>query len=73
MLCRYSSVLAGKSRHYGESDSPRHGEWDHEGFERLRAELTQAYATPESSYEPLTAKDVVARNRYRFHADYFGA
>ncbi|MCL2717151.1 MAG: addiction module antitoxin [Alphaproteobacteria bacterium] len=32
-------------------------------FDRLRAELTQAYAAPESSYKPLTAADVIARNR----------
>ena len=32
-------------------------------FERLRAELTHAYAAPESSYKPLTAADVIARNR----------
>lgn len=32
-------------------------------FERLKAELTHAYAAPESSYKPLTAADVIARNR----------
>ena len=32
-------------------------------FERLKAELTRAYAVPESSYKPLTAADVIARNR----------
>jgi antitoxin ParD1/3/4 len=32
-------------------------------FERLKAELTLAYAAPESSYKPLTAADVIARNR----------
>jgi putative addiction module CopG family antidote len=34
-----------------------------EAFERLKAELTHAYAAPESSYTPLTAADVIARNR----------
>jgi putative addiction module CopG family antidote len=34
-----------------------------EAFERLKAELTHAYATPESLYTPLTAADVIARNR----------
>ena len=34
-----------------------------EAFERLKAELTVAFAAPESSYEPLTAADVIARNR----------
>lgn len=36
---------------------------EQEAFERLKAELTLAYATPESSYQPLTAADVIARNR----------
>jgi len=31
-------------------------------FERLKTELTHAYAAPESSYKPLTAADVIARN-----------
>jgi Arc/MetJ-type ribon-helix-helix transcriptional regulator len=34
-----------------------------EAFERLKAELTHAYAAPESSYRPLTAAEVIARNR----------
>ena len=34
-----------------------------ETFERLRAELAHAYAAPESSYQPLTAAEVIARNR----------
>lgn len=34
-----------------------------EAFERLKAELTQAFAAPESSYKPLTAAEVIARNR----------
>jgi putative addiction module CopG family antidote len=34
-----------------------------EAFERLKAELSQAFAAPESSYEPLTAAEVIARNR----------
>ena len=36
---------------------------EREAFERLKAELTVAFAAPESSYEPLTAEDVIARNR----------
>ncbi len=32
-------------------------------FERLKTELTHAYAAPEASYRPLTAADVIARNR----------
>lgn len=32
-------------------------------FERLKAELTHAFAAPESSYKLLTAADVIARNR----------
>lgn len=34
-----------------------------EAFDRLKAELTHAYAVSESSYQPLTAADVIARNR----------
>lgn len=34
-----------------------------EAFERLKAELTHAFATPEAAYTPLTAGDVIARNR----------
>lgn len=36
---------------------------EREAFERLKAELSRAFAAPESSYEPLTAAEVVARNR----------
>lgn len=34
-----------------------------EAFQRLAAELKRAYAAPESSYKPLTAADVISRNR----------
>jgi len=34
-----------------------------EAFDRLKAELTNAFAAPESSYKPLTAADVIRRNR----------
>lgn len=33
-----------------------------EGFERLKAELTAAFAAPESAYEVLDADAVIARN-----------
>lgn len=36
---------------------------EREYFERLKAELAQAYAVPESAYIPLTPGDVIARNR----------
>lgn len=36
---------------------------DQESFERLEAELAYAFEAPESSYRPLTAADVIARNR----------
>ncbi|GAA4413260.1 hypothetical protein GCM10023089_30790 [Quisquiliibacterium transsilvanicum] len=36
---------------------------EQEAFERLRTELSQAYAAPESSYKPLTAAEAIARNR----------
>lgn len=35
---------------------------EQETFERLKAELNQAYAAPESSYKSLTAAEVIARN-----------
>lgn len=34
-----------------------------EMFDRLKAELTRAFAAPESSYASLTADEVIARNR----------
>lgn len=32
-------------------------------FDRLKAELENAFAAPESAYRPLTAAEVIARNR----------
>ena len=34
-----------------------------EAFGRLKAELTHAFAGSEDSYQPLTAAEVIARNR----------
>lgn len=34
-----------------------------EAFDRLKAELKLAFSAPESSYKPLTAAEVIARNR----------
>lgn len=36
---------------------------EREAFDRLKAELTRAFAAPEDSYCPLTAAEVIARNR----------
>ena len=36
---------------------------EREAFDRLKAELTQAFAAPESEYVPLTAAEVIARNK----------
>lgn len=36
---------------------------DREAFDRLKAELTRAFAAPESVYKPLAAAEVIARNR----------
>lgn len=36
---------------------------EQESFDRLKAELTRAFAAPETSYRPLTAGEVIARNR----------
>ena len=34
-----------------------------EAFNRLKAELTHAFAAPEETYKPLTGAEVIARNR----------
>jgi putative addiction module CopG family antidote len=34
-----------------------------QAFERLKAELAHAFAAPESTYQPLTAAEVIARNQ----------
>jgi antitoxin ParD1/3/4 len=34
-----------------------------QAFERLKAELTRAFAAPESQYQPLDAETVMRRNR----------
>lgn len=36
---------------------------EREAFEKLKAELTHAFAAPETSYQPLSAADIFARNR----------
>ena len=36
---------------------------EQEAFDRLKAELTRAFAAPEDSYKPLTAAEVITRNR----------
>jgi len=36
---------------------------EQEAFERLKAELQHAFAAADDSFEPLTAADVIARNR----------
>lgn len=36
---------------------------EQQAFERLKAELHQAFDAPASSYRPLTAADIIARNR----------
>ncbi len=36
---------------------------EREAFDRLKAELTRAFAAPEDTYKPLTAAEVIARNR----------
>ncbi len=36
---------------------------DHQALDRLKAELTRAFAAPDKSYQPLTAAEVIARNR----------
>lgn len=36
---------------------------EQQAFRRLKTELAHAYAAPESSYETLTAADMIQRNR----------
>lgn len=36
---------------------------EQEAFDRLKAELTQAFAAPEETYVALTAAEVIARNQ----------
>jgi Arc/MetJ-type ribon-helix-helix transcriptional regulator len=36
---------------------------EQEAFDRLKAELALAFAAPDSSYKPLTAAEVITRNR----------
>ena len=36
---------------------------EQESFARLKADLARAFAAPESTYGPLTAAEVIARNR----------
>jgi antitoxin ParD1/3/4 len=36
---------------------------EQEAFERLKAELQHAFAAADDTFEPLTAADVIARNR----------
>ncbi len=36
---------------------------EQDAFDRLKVELTHSFAAPETSYRPLTAADVIARNR----------
>lgn len=42
----------------------RDKEWvERQAFDQLKAELSQAFAVPESAYEALAAAEVIARNR----------
>lgn len=36
---------------------------EQDAFDRLKSELTQAFAAPEESYIALTAAEIIARNR----------
>ncbi|OOY03006.1 MULTISPECIES: ribbon-helix-helix domain-containing protein [Thioclava] len=36
---------------------------EQEAFSLLKAELTHAFAAPEDTYQPLSAAEVIARNR----------
>ena len=36
---------------------------EREAFDRLKAELARAFAAPDAAYQPLSAADVIARNK----------
>ena len=36
---------------------------EREAFDRLKVELNHAFAAPEESYKPMTAAEVISRNR----------
>ena len=36
-----------------------------ESFDRLKAELTRAFAAPDTAYHPLSAAEVIERNKFR--------
>jgi len=36
---------------------------EREAFDRLKAELTHAFAAPDTTYKPLTAAAVISRNK----------
>ena len=38
---------------------------EREAFKRLKAELTRAFVAPDDSYQPLSASEVIARNKGR--------
>ena len=38
---------------------------EQQAFDRLKAELTHAFSAPDSAYAPLTAAEVIERNRER--------
>ena len=38
---------------------------DREAFDRLKAELARAFAAPDASFHPLSAAEVIARNKAR--------
>ena len=41
-------------------DKERH---ELQAFERLKAELHRSFSAPDATYVPLTAEDIIARNR----------
>ncbi|MDE0213687.1 MAG: addiction module antitoxin [Deltaproteobacteria bacterium] len=41
---------------------------ENEAFERLKAELTRAFAAPDESFRPLSGTEVIARNKTRTDA-----
>ena len=49
-------------------DKPSREPPEREAFERLKAELTRAFAAPDDTYQPLAASEVIEKNRQRQRA-----
>ena len=56
-------LLIRPSKRHDPTERARREIFKNNAFDRLKAELAHAFAAPETSYRPLSAADVIARNR----------